>query len=98
MNNAAKLSILSILLPTTTHSSPVSTDNDLNSLVADLDPHPTPNINDILANLKAGLIQLNRHLPSFGESYLDVLSLFINEIEHKRLVDLSKILLNNLPL
>ncbi|CAF3716662.1 unnamed protein product [Rotaria sp. Silwood1] len=121
MNNAAKLSILSKLLPMTTHSSPVSTDNDLNSLVADLDPRPTPNINDILANLKAGLIESNLHLPSFDESHLDlprqrsslthnrlisssiinniaVPSLFINEIEHIRLVDLSKNLLNNLPL
>ncbi|CAF3064875.1 unnamed protein product [Rotaria sp. Silwood2] len=121
MNNAAKLSILSKLLPMTTHSSPVSTDNDLNSFVADLDPHPTPNINDILANLKAGLIESNLHLPSFDESHLDlprqrsslthnrlisssiinniaVPSLFINENEHIRLVDLSKNLLNNLPL
>ncbi|CAF1378643.1 unnamed protein product [Adineta steineri] len=124
INNAAKLSILSKLLPmttTTTHSSPVSTDNDLNSLVADLDPHPTPNINDILANLKAGLIESNLHVPTFDESHLDlprqrsslthnrlisssminniaVPTLFINEIEHVRLVDLSKTLLNNLPL
>ncbi len=90
MNNAAKLSILSILLPMTTHSSPLSTDNNLDSLVADLDPHPTPNINDILANLKAGLIEFNLHLPSFDESHLDVPSLFINEIEHILLVDLSK--------
>jgi hypothetical protein len=105
----------------TTHSSPVSTDNDLNSLVADLDPRPTPNINDILANLKAGLIESNLHLPLFDESHLDlprqrsslthnrlisssiinniaVPSLFINEVEHVRLVDLSKNLLNNLPL
>ncbi|CAF0957287.1 unnamed protein product [Rotaria sordida] len=121
MNNAAKLSILSKLLPMTTHSSPISTDNDLNSFVTDLDPRPTPNINDILANLKAGLIESNLHIPSFDESHLDlprqrsslthnrlisssiinnisVPSLFINEIEHIRLVDLSKNLLNNLPL
>jgi hypothetical protein len=121
MNNTAKLSILSKLLPITTHSSPVPTDNDLNSLVSDLDPHPTPNINDILANLKAGLIESNLHLPTFDESHLDlprqrsslthnrlisssiinniaVPSLFINEVEHIRLVDLSKNLLNNLPL
>jgi hypothetical protein len=105
----------------TTHSPPVSTDNDLNSLVSDLDPHPTPNINDILANLKAGLIESNLNLPTFDESHLDlprqrsslthnrlisssiinnlaVPSVFINEVEHVRLVDLSKSLLNNLPL
>jgi len=121
INNAAKLSILTKLLPMTTHSPPVSTDNDLNSLVSDLDPHPTPNINDILANLKAGLIESNLNLPTFDESHLDlprqrsslthnrlisssiinnlaVPSLFINEVEHVRLVDLSKNLLNNLPL
>ena len=121
MNNVAKLSILSKLLPMTTHSSPMSTDNDLNSFVSDLDPHPTQNINDILANLKAGLIESNLHLPAFDESHLDlprqrssltnnrlisssiinninVPSIFINEIEHIRLVDLSKTLLNNLPL
>ena len=121
MNNAAKLSILSKLLPMASHSSPVPTDNDLNSLVSDLDPHPTPNINDILANLKAGLIESNLHLPAFDESHLDlprqrsslthnrlisssminntaVPSVFINEVEHIRLVDLSKSLLNNLPL
>ncbi|UJR29081.1 hypothetical protein I4U23_010295 [Adineta vaga] len=121
MNNAAKLSILSKLLPMTTHSSPGSTDNDLNSLVADFDPRPTPNINDILANLKAGLIESNLNLPTFDESHLDlprqrsslthnrlissciinnitVPSVFINETEHVRLVDLSKSLLNNLPL
>lgn len=103
------------------HSSPVPTDNELNSLVNDLDPRPTPNINDILANLKAGLIESNLQLPTFDESTLDlprqrsslthnrlissslidnllVPSLFINEIEHVRLVDLSKNLLNNLPL
>ena len=121
LNNVAKLSLLSKLLPATSHSSPVSTDNDLNSLVADLDPHPTPNINDILANLKAGLIESNLHIPTFDESHLDlprqrsslthnrlisssninnipVPSVFINEVEHIRLVDLSKNLLNNLPL
>ena len=121
LNNVAKLSLLSKLLPATSHASPVSTDNDLNSLVADLDPHPTPNINDILANLKAGLIESNLHIPTFDESHLDlprqrsslthnrlisssdinnipVPSVFINEIEHIRLVDLSKNLLNNLPL
>ncbi|CAF0959580.1 unnamed protein product [Adineta ricciae] len=121
VNNAAKLSILSKLLPMTTHSSPGSTDNDLNAFVADLDPRPTPNINDILANLKAGLIESNLNLTSFDESHLDlprqrsslthnrlisssminniaVPSVFINEVEHVRLVDLSKSLLNNLPL
>lgn len=104
-----------------THSSPGPTDSDLNSLVVDLDPHPTPNINDILANLKAGLIESNLNLSTFDESHLDlprqrsslthnrlisssiinnitVPSVFINEVEHVRLVDLSKSLLNNLPL
>lgn len=121
MNNAAKLTILTKLLPMASHASPVSNDNDLNSLVSDLDPHPTPNINDILANLKAGLIESNLQLPTFDESHLDlprqrsslthnrlisssminniaVPSVFINEIEHIRLVDLSKTLLHNLPL
>ena len=122
INNVTKLSILSKLLPMTTiNSSSISTDNEFSSLVADLEPHPTPNINDILANLKAGLIESNLHLPSSDESHYDlprqrsslthnrlisssiinnttVPSLFINEIEHIRLVDLSKNLLNNLPL
>ncbi|CAF4704430.1 unnamed protein product, partial [Rotaria magnacalcarata] len=64
--------MLSKLVPITAHSSPVPTDNDLNSFVVDLDPRPIPNINDILANLKAGLIESNLHLPSFDESHLDL--------------------------
>ena len=119
-NSNPKASILS-RLPMTIHSSPVPTDHDLNSLVNDLDPRPTLNINDILANLKAGLIESNLQSPAFDESSLDlprqrsslthnrlisssligslpVPSLFINEVEHVRLVDLSKTLLNNLPL
>jgi len=121
VNGTAKLSILSKLLPMNNHSSPVSTDHELPAFVNDLDPRPTPNINDILANLKAGLIESNLNLPAFDESHLDlprqrsslthnrlisssminniaVPSVFINEVEHIRLVDLSKTLLNNLPL
>lgn len=123
-NTTAELSILSKLLPMSaaaSQSSPGSTDPDLQAFVTDLDSRSTPNINDILANLKAGLIDSNLQLPTFDESHLDlprqrsslthnrlisssninniaVPSVFINEVEHVRLVDLSKTLLSNLPL